>query len=102
MMDYSLIECVILANETYLGKAMLIWILGSTVAHAVEQSLVYDLTLAGEPVGSRTVKIRYIPPTERESGAREIESFTEVKMTIAGKGIQYQQLRRKFTDYKPD
>lgn len=80
---------------------MLMWILGSTVAHAVEQSLVYDLTLAGEPVGSRTVKIRYISPTERDSSAREVESFTEVNMTIAGKGIQYQQhATAKFTDYK--
>ena len=80
---------------------MLMWILGSTVAHAVEQSLVYDLTLAGEPVGSRTIKIRYISPTERDSSARELESFTEVNMTVAGKGIQYQQhATAKFTDYK--
>lgn len=80
---------------------MLMWIFGSTMAHAVEQSLVYDLTLAGEPVGTRTVKIRYISPTERDSSAREIESLTEVNMTIAGKGIEYQQhATAKFTDYK--
>ena len=80
---------------------MLMWILGSTVAHAVEQSLVYDLTLAGEPVGSRTVKIRYISPTERDSSAREIESFTEVNMTVAGKGFNISNMRQpKFTDYK--
>ena len=80
---------------------MLIWLLGSATASAVEQSLVYDLTLAGEPVGSRTVKIRYISPTEHDSSARQIESFTEVNMTITGKSIKYQQhATAKFTDYK--
>ena len=80
---------------------MLIWILASSVAHAVEQSLVYDLTLAGTPVGSRTVKIKYVAPTERQTSARQIESFTEVETTIAGKRMEYQQhATATFTDYK--
>ena len=80
---------------------MLMWILASSVAHAVEQSLVYDLTLAGTPVGSRTVKIKYVAPTERQTSARQIESFTEVETTIAGKRMEYQQhATATFTDYK--
>ena len=71
------------------------------MAHAVEQSLVYDLTLAGTPVGSRTVKIRYVSPTARQPGAREIESFTEVDTSIGGKKVVYQHhATAKFTDSK--
>ena len=70
---------------------MLMWIFASSVAHAVQQSLVYDLTLSGIPVGSRTVKIRYVSPNGSQVSAREIESFTEVQMTIAGQKIAYQQ-----------
>ena len=80
---------------------MLIWILASSMAHAVEQSLVYDLTLAGTPVGTRTVKIRYVSPTGRQSGARELESFTEVETSLGGKKVVYQQhATAKFTDSK--
>ena len=65
------------------------------MAHAVEQSLVYDLTLAGEPVGTRTIKIRYISPTERDSSARETESFTELNMTVAGKVLNINNMRQE-------
>ena len=80
---------------------MLMWIISISVAYAVEQSLVYDLTLSGVPVGSRTVKIRYVSPKERQSGAREIESFTELQCNIAGKLVEYQNhATAKFTDSK--
>ena len=80
---------------------MFMWILGASLAHATEQSLVYDLTLAGEPVGSRTVKIRYVAPTNNNRGAREIDSFTEINMSVAGKTVEYQQhATARFTDSK--
>ena len=80
---------------------MLMWILANSVAHAVEQSLVYDLTLSGVPVGSRTVKIRYVSPNGPQSGSREIESFTELQGNIAGKRVEYQHhVTAKFTDSK--
>ena len=80
---------------------MLMWILANSMAHAVEQSLVYDLTLAGTPVGTRTVKIRYVSPTARQPGAREVESFTEVDTSIGGKKVVYQHhATAKFTDSK--
>lgn len=80
---------------------MLIWLLVNSVAHAVEQSLVYDLTLTGTPVGSRTVKIRYVSLPGGGSGAREIESFTELNMRVAGQKVEYQQhATATFTDSK--
>jgi hypothetical protein len=80
---------------------MLMWLVGSSLAQAAEQSLVYDLTLAGEPVGHRTVTIKYATAKDRDSGSREVESFTEINMTIAGKEIAYQQhATGVFTDSK--
>lgn len=69
----------------------MMWLLGMSVVHAAEQSLVYDLMLSGEPVGHRTVTISYIPPTESSPSARNIESLTEIDMVVAGQEISYQQ-----------
>jgi hypothetical protein len=80
---------------------MMLWLFGASLAHAVEQSLVYDLTLLGEPVGHRTVKITYIPPSGSDSGSRDVESLTEIDMTVAGKKISYQQhATARFSDTK--
>ena len=79
----------------------MLWLFGVSLASAVEQSLVYDLTLSGEPVGHRTVTISYIPPSGPDSGSRDIESLTEIDMTIAGKNISYQQhATAQFSDTK--
>jgi hypothetical protein len=61
-------------------------------AEPIQQSLIYDLMIVGEPVGHRKVTITYIPPTgDSLDGAREIESFTDIQMTVAGKDIVYRQ-----------
>jgi len=56
------------------------------------QSLVYDLSFKGQPVGIREINIRYLPATATMPyGSRILESWTELKVTVAGKEITYQQ-----------
>ena len=56
------------------------------------QSLVYDLSFKGQPVGIREITIRYLPASSNMPyGSRILESWTELNITIAGKEITYQQ-----------
>lgn len=66
------------------------------------QSLVYDLSLQGKPVGTREITIQYLPATDTMPyGSRLVESFTELEVDVAGKKIVYQQRATgHFSDYK--
>lgn len=65
---------------------------GLANAAANQQTLVYDLLLAGEPVGTRTVKITYEPPVGDEmTGSRKIDSMTVVSFSTIGQSVSYQQ-----------
>ena len=76
-------------------------LLGMAFAENPKQFLVYDLTLAGEPVGQRTMTISYTAPQGNIVGSRQIESMTEIEMVVAGKKISYQQhATATFTDSK--
>jgi hypothetical protein len=56
------------------------------------QSLVYDLSYKGQPVGVREINIQYLPASKNMPyGSRILESWTEVEVTVAGKKIQYKQ-----------
>ena len=65
------------------------------LAHAntnPSQTLVYDLSIKGLAVGSRTVTITYIPASEKTPlGGRKIKSFTELEASINGKKVTYVQ-----------
>lgn len=66
------------------------------------QSLVYDLSLQGKPVGTREVTIQYLPASETMPyGSRLIESFTELEIQVGAKKITYQQRATgHFSEYK--
>jgi hypothetical protein len=56
------------------------------------QSLVYDLSFKGQPVGVREITIQYLPASDNmPHGSRILESWTEVETTVAGKKIVYKQ-----------
>ena len=56
------------------------------------QSLVYDLSFNGQPVGIREINIQYLPASQNVPyGSRVLESWTEVETTVAGKKIVYKQ-----------
>ena len=59
-------------------------------ALAGEQVLTYDLVLAGQPVGTRTLTIRHLPEEPGVSGAsRLLESWTELEATVAGRTVRF-------------
>jgi len=63
--------------------AALSWAPAARAEAPPPQKIVYDLTLAGEPIGTRELTIRYLP---REDGERRlVESYTVA--TIAGTKI---------------
>ena len=56
------------------------------------QSLVYDLSFKGQPVGVREISIRYLPASKNMPyGSRILESWTELDIVVAGKKIKYRQ-----------
>ncbi len=56
------------------------------------QSLVYDLSFKGQPVGIREINIQYLPASKNMPyGSRILESWTEVEVIVAGKKIAYKQ-----------
>jgi len=63
----------------------------STLAQST-QSLVYDLSFKGQPVGIREINIQYLPASKNMPyGSRILESWTEVEVIVAGKKIEYKQ-----------
>jgi hypothetical protein len=59
-------------------------------ALAGEQVLTYDLVLAGQTVGTRTLTIKHLPEEPGVSGAsRLLESWTELEATVAGKSVKF-------------
>lgn len=59
-------------------------------ALAGEQTLTYDLVLAGQSVGTRTLTIRHLPEEPGVSGAsRLLESWTELEATVAGRTVRF-------------
>jgi len=59
-------------------------------ALAGEQVLTYDLVLAGQSVGTRTITIRHLPEEPGVSGAsRLLESWTELEATVAGRTVRF-------------
>mgnify|MGYP001252254242 CR=1 FL=1 len=66
------------------------------------QSLVYDLSLLGKPVGVREITIQYLPASSTMPyGSRLIESWTDIEVVVAGKRIEYQQRATgHFSEYK--
>ena len=59
-----------------------------------EQSLVYDLTMNGQIVGQRRIRIQYLPATSKlPYGSRIVESWTSLDydVPVTGKEISYTQ-----------
>ena len=70
---------------------LLLYLVYSAFAQS-SQSLVYDLTYKGQPVGIREITIQYLPATENSPhGSRMLESWTEFEAVVAGKKIVYKQ-----------
>ena len=73
--------------------ATMLWCSIFLSAHAQSsQSLVYDLSFKGQPVGVREIEIKYLPASKYVPyGSRILQSWTEVETSSAGQKIQYRQ-----------
>ena len=73
--------------------ATMLWCSIFLSAHAQSsQSLVYDLSFKGQPVGVREIEIRYLPASKHMPyGSRILQSWTEIETVVAGQKIQYRQ-----------
>ena len=69
---------------------MMFLLLATFAAQANEvQELTYQLTANGQPVGERTVTIRYLQEENRE--VRLLESYTELSLAVGKEGFEFRQ-----------
>jgi hypothetical protein len=66
------------------------------------QSLVYDITFHGNPVGTRVVTINYLPATDISPyGSRLLDITTDLQLQVVGKDITYHQhATANFSEYR--
>ena len=62
-----------------------------TVAQSadVEHNLKWNIAIGGEPVGERTLKVRYLP--DEDGTRRVLESLTHIEASVAGMSYRFDQ-----------